>query len=40
VFVGAGTPLLRQGATATLELTGTQALGTGVIIVTYQPAGG
>ena len=40
VFVGGGTPLLGQGATATLELTGTQTLGTGVTIVTYQPDGG
>lgn len=40
VFVGEGTPLLRQGATATLELTGTKTLGTGVIAVTYRPAGG
>ena len=40
VFVGEGTQLLRQGATATLELTGTKTLGTGVIAVTYRPAGG
>jgi dihydrofolate reductase len=40
VFVGEGTPLLRQGATATLELTSTKTLGTGVIAVTYRPAGG
>jgi dihydrofolate reductase len=39
VFVGHGTALLRQGATATLELTGTRTLGTGVIAVTYRPAG-
>ena len=40
VFVGEGTPLLRQGATATLELTGTKTLGTGVIALRYRPAGG
>ena len=40
VFVGDGTPLLRQGATATLELTGTKTLGTGVIALRYRPAGG
>jgi dihydrofolate reductase len=40
VFVGGGTPLFRQGATATLELTGTRTLGTGVIVVRYRPAGG
>jgi dihydrofolate reductase len=40
VFVGEGTPLLRQGATATLELAGTRTLGSGVIALTYRPAGG
>lgn len=40
LFVGEGTPLLRQGATATLELTGTKTLGTGVIALKYRPAGG
>jgi dihydrofolate reductase len=40
VFVGEGTPLLRQGATATLELAGTKTLGTGVITVRYRPAAG
>ena len=40
VFVGEGTPLLREGATATLELTGTRTLGTGVIALRYRPAGG
>jgi dihydrofolate reductase len=40
VFVAEGTPLLRQGAMATLELTGTKTLGTGVIVVRYRPAGG
>ena len=40
VLVGEGTPLRRHGATATLELTGTKALGTGVIVVRYRPAAG
>ena len=40
VFVGEGTPLLRPGATATLELTGSKTLGTGVVVVTYRPTGG
>jgi dihydrofolate reductase len=40
VFVGEGTPLLRQGATATLELTDARTLGNGVIAVKYRPAGG
>ena len=40
VFVGEGTLLLRQGATASLELTGIKTLGTGVVVVTYRPAGG
>jgi dihydrofolate reductase len=37
VYVGEGTPLLRQGAAATLELAGTHTLGTGVVVVTYRP---
>jgi dihydrofolate reductase len=38
VFVGGGTPLRRDGAIATLELTGTRTLGTGVVVLTYVPA--
>jgi dihydrofolate reductase len=38
VFVGEGTTLRRHGATASLELTGTKTLGTGVVVVTYRPA--
>jgi dihydrofolate reductase len=40
VFVGEGTPLLRQGVTATLELKGTKTFKNGVITVRYRPAGG
>ena len=39
VFVGRGTPLLRDGAVATLELVATRTLGTGVVVLTYVPAG-
>jgi dihydrofolate reductase len=37
VFVGEGTLLLRQGATAALELTGAKTLRTGVIAIGYRP---
>jgi dihydrofolate reductase len=40
VFVGEGATLHRQGAKATLELTGTKTLGTGVVVVTYRPVRG
>lgn len=40
VFVGEGTPLFRQGATAALELTGARTLRTGVIAIRYRPADG
>lgn len=40
VFVGEGTTLLRQGTTATLELTDVKTLRTGVVVVTYRPSGG
>jgi dihydrofolate reductase len=40
VFVGEGTPLLRPGARTALELTGVSQLGTGVVVLTYRPAGG
>jgi dihydrofolate reductase len=38
VFVGDGAPLLREGAKATFRLTGVKTLGTGVVVVTYEPA--
>ena len=40
VFVGEGATLHRQGATATLEMTDTKTLGTGVFVVTYRPVRG
>jgi dihydrofolate reductase len=39
VFVGEGVTLHKQGATAKLELTGTHTVGTGVVGLTYRPAG-
>jgi dihydrofolate reductase len=39
LFVGHGTPLRRDGAIATLELVATRTLGTGVVVLTYAPAG-
>jgi dihydrofolate reductase len=39
VFVGRGTTLFREGANATFRLVGTEALATGVAVLTYQPTG-
>jgi dihydrofolate reductase len=38
LLVGRGTTLFREGASATLELVATEALATGVVILTYQPS--
>jgi dihydrofolate reductase len=39
VVVGSGTLLFRDGKKSELELVGTEATTTGVVIVTYRPAG-
>jgi dihydrofolate reductase len=38
VVVGRGTTLFREGAGAALRLVGTKTTGTGVVILTYEPA--
>jgi dihydrofolate reductase len=38
LLVGHGTTLFREGASATLELVATEALETGVVILTYKPS--
>ena len=38
VFVGSGTQLFREGPKTELRLTATRTTGTGVVILTYEPA--
>jgi dihydrofolate reductase len=38
LLVGRGATLFREGANAALELVATEALGTGVVILTYRPS--
>jgi dihydrofolate reductase len=38
LLVGRGTTLFREGANATLKLVATETLGTGVVMLTYQPS--
>jgi dihydrofolate reductase len=39
LIVGGGTPLFRDGEKTTLKLLGAKTLGTGVVVLSYQPAG-
>jgi hypothetical protein len=39
LFVGHGTPRFRESEKSTLKLGSTKTLGTGVVILSYQPAG-
>jgi dihydrofolate reductase len=39
LIVGGGTLLFREGEKATLKLLGAKTLGTGVVVLSYQPAG-
>ena len=39
VLVGRGTLLFREGETTTLKLVATKTLGTGVVVLSYQPVG-
>jgi dihydrofolate reductase len=37
VFVGIGTPLIREGATAAFDLVATKTYASGVVVLTYRP---
>jgi dihydrofolate reductase len=39
VLVGRGMLLFREGETATLKLVATKTLGTGVVVLSFQPVG-